>query len=113
MRIVLVEPSAPGRMALLAWLGDLGIEVAPFQDPQVAFPFLLGRLDQVEGVLVNGDDEPQTSRLLQRLEMLPAPVAVVTYSSRDPARASAMAIAGGPVTDRECCEPPRRVGTLG
>lgn len=96
MRIVLVEPSATARTALQAWLGDLGIEVAPFRDPQIAFLFLLGRLDQVDGVLVNGDDEPQTSRLLQRLEMLPSPVAVVTYSARDPERAAAMAVACGP-----------------
>jgi len=94
MRIVLVEPSATERRALSAWLGDLGIEVAPFGDPHVAFLFLLGRLDQVDGVLVNGDDEPRTSRLLARLEML-APVAVVTYSGRDPERLSAIAIAGG------------------
>jgi hypothetical protein len=95
MRVVLVEPSATGRTALVTWLRDLGIEVAPFRDPHVAFLFLLVRLEEVDGVLVNGDDAPQTSRLLRRLEMLPAPVAVVTYSSRDPGRASAMAIAGG------------------
>lgn len=36
IRLVLVEPSATGRRVLSAWLGDLGIEVAPFGDPQVA-----------------------------------------------------------------------------
>lgn len=97
MRIVLVEASAAGRRALSARLADLGVEVAPFGDPHVAFLFLLGRLDHVDGVLVNGDDEPQTSRLLQRLEMLPAPVAVVKYSGKD-GRASTIAIAGREAT---------------
>lgn len=56
----------------------LGIAVASFQDAHTAFLFLLGRLEDVDGVLVNGDDEPQTFRLFRRLEMLPSPVAVVT-----------------------------------
>lgn len=69
--------------------------MAPFGDPHVAFLFFLGRLDQVDGVLVNGDDEPGTSRLLQRLEMLPSQVAVVTYSDRDPEREGAIMVTGG------------------
>lgn len=60
-----------------------------------------GRLDRVDGVLVNGDDEIRTGRLLARLEVLAAPVAVVTYSGRDPGRAAATAIAGGPATAPE------------
>lgn len=95
MRVVLVEPSASGRRSLSAWLSDLGIQVAPFGDPHIAFLFLLGRLDEVDGVLVNGDDQPRGSRLLRRLEMLPAPVAVVTYSGPDVGHAAAtIAIAG-------------------
>ena len=82
-------------MTLVACLRRLGLAVAPFADPHIAFLFLLGRWEDVDEVLVNGDDEPQTSRLLRRLEMLPAPVAVVTYSGRDPERAAALAIAGG------------------
>ena len=96
MKVVLVEPNASARATLVARLRRLGIAVASFQDAHTAFLFLLGRLEDVDGVLVNGDDEPQTSRLLRRLEILPSPVAVVTYSGRDPERATAMAIAGGP-----------------
>lgn len=107
MRIVLVEPSATGRRALSAWLGDVGIQVAPFGDPHVAFLFLLARLDQVDGVLVNGDDEPRTSRLLQRLEALPEPVAVVTYSGRERGCAARIAVAGRARTHPERPEPTR------
>jgi hypothetical protein len=103
MRIILVEPSVAGRTALSARFGDLGIEVAPFGDPHVAFLFHLGRLDQVDGVLVNGDDVVRTSRLLARLEMLAPPIAVVTYSSRDPGRAAAIAVVGGPATATRGC----------
>jgi hypothetical protein len=94
LRIVLVDPITEGRSELLAWLAGLDIEVAPFLDPQVAFLFILGRADEVDGVLVNGDDEPQAARLLRRLEMLPVPVPVVTYSSLDPTRPPSLAIAG-------------------
>lgn len=95
VRIVLVEPSAAGRVMIKARLGDLGIEVLALGDPYIAFLFLLGRMHQVDAVLVNVDDEPRTSRLVQRLEVLPAPIAVVTYSARDPEREAALMVAGG------------------
>jgi hypothetical protein len=96
MKVLLVEPNTSALTALVTHLRRVGIAVAPFQDAHMAFLFLLGRLEDVDGVLVNGDDEPQMSRLLRRLEMLPAPVAVVTYSGRDLEREAATAIAGGP-----------------
>lgn len=96
MNVLVIEPNATARAALAARLTDLGIGVASFQDPYVAFLFLVGRLEEVDGVLVNSDDELETSRLLRRLEVLPAPVAVVTYSGRDPERAAVMAAAGRP-----------------
>lgn len=107
MRVVLVEPSAGARTALSSQLGELGIEVASFADPHVAFLFLLGHIDRTDGVLVNGDDERRTSRLLARLEMLAAPVAVVTYSGREPGRAAAIAVAGRTARRAERREPQR------
>ena len=94
--MLVIEANAAARAELVEQLRRLGRAVAPFADPHIAFLFLLGRLENVDGVLVNGDAEPRTSRLLRQLEMSPAPVVVVTHSGLHPQRAVAMAIAGEP-----------------
>lgn len=96
MRVLVVEADVSVRADVVDRLLYSGLEVAAFGDPQTAFLFLLGRLEQVDGVLMNADDEPQASRLLRRLEMLGVPIAVVTYSGRDPSHETEMTIAGAP-----------------
>jgi hypothetical protein len=86
MRVVLVEPDAGARRELVAELQQCGIAVAPFGDPRIAFLFLLGKLDEVDGVLVDDDDAELPAWLRCRLDILPVAPLVVTYSGRHPER---------------------------
>lgn len=63
--------------------------------PRTAFFFLLARVDEVDGVLVNGDEGEWSSWLRRRLEMLSAPLPIVTYSGCNPEREAR--ITGGSV----------------
>lgn len=81
MTVVLVDPNVGERGELVASLRQKGFTVAPFSDPGIALLFLLGKLGEVEGVLVS-DEAEWSSDLRERLEVLPVALTVVTYSRR-------------------------------
>jgi hypothetical protein len=85
--VVLVEPDLAGRRALDSLLRHSGVSVASFADPQIAFLFLLARVDEVEEVLVNDDGGAWSDWLRRRLELLYAaslPPSVESYSALRP-----------------------------
>ena len=88
MRVVVYEPGSEARAVLCEQLRDLGCSVAPFRDAQVAFLFLLGRLHEVDGVVVSVDQPRQGRWLIEHLELVRQPLAVVTYSGGDGASAA-------------------------
>jgi hypothetical protein len=92
---MVVDADASTRTDVIEQLGAEGIDAASFANPDVAFFFLLGRLDELTGVLVNEDDGSRVPGLLRRLEMLPVPIAVATYSGRDAQRPVTMGVVGG------------------
>ena len=94
MRVVLVEPNPDARREFVELLLRCGVVVAPFADARVAFLFLLGKLEEIDGVLVNEDDD-MPSWLRRRLDLLPAGPPVVAYSGRHPKREAR--ITGGPL----------------
>jgi hypothetical protein len=85
MTVVVYEPVREARAALCGQLRDLGHRVAPFTDARVAFLFLLGRLHEVDGVVVNVDAGSRGRWLIERLCLVGQPLAVVTYSEDDAA----------------------------
>lgn len=92
MRVVLLEPDAEVRGELVESLQRCGIAVSAFADPRMALLFALGRLGELDGVLVNGQCG-WPAWLRRRLEMLPAAPRVLTYSGSHPEREAR--IAGG------------------
>lgn len=86
MKVLLVEPDGDLRGELAALLQRSEIAVAPFSDPRTAFLFLLARLDELDGVLVNDDEGEWSAWLRRRMEMLPVRLPLASYSGRDPAR---------------------------
>lgn len=96
MNVVLVEANAVARPGIEGLLRSLGARsVACFGDPEIAFRFLLGRLHEVQAVVVDEDD-PEAPGLLRRVRALPARIAVVAYSGRRLAAAAERDGAPGP-----------------
>jgi hypothetical protein len=86
MKIILVDPDLSGRTELIAMLQRCGIAVAPFADPRTAFLFLLARLEELDGLLVNDDDGGWSDWLRSRVEILSTELPVLSYSGRHPQR---------------------------
>jgi hypothetical protein len=87
MKFVVYEPGRETRALLCEHLSTLGFKIAPFGDAQVAFLFLLGRLDEIDGAIVNVGDLGGPW-LMKRLGLLGEPLAVVTYCEADAERAA-------------------------
>ena len=83
-QVVLFEPDGRTRSVVSEELRGVGCAVAPFADARMALLFLLGRLEEVDGAIVNVDKPGQGDWLLRRLRLVPAPLAIVTYSARRP-----------------------------
>lgn len=108
MKLVLVERNATARSALGTLMRGLGVGVVSFADPNIALLFLLVRLREVDGVVLNEDDEC-ASTLLSRLETLPASPAVVTYSSRELERGATIGCGASPIEALTRSRAPHRV----
>lgn len=92
MKLVLIEPDLLARPALEALLRRLGARVVlTFAHAEIAFCFLLGRLHEVDGVVVNEDGEA-ASRFLRRFGAVPASPPAATYSGRSLARAARLVL---------------------
>jgi len=83
MKFVVYEPCRETRALLCEHVSTLGFEVAPFGDARVAFLFLLGRLDEIDGAIVNVGDLGKGRWLMECVELLEEPLAVVTYAEVD------------------------------
>ena len=79
MKFVVYEPGRETRALLCEHLCALGFGVAPFGDAHMAFLFLLGRLHEIDGAIVNVGGRGNGAWLLEHLELLEEPPAVVTY----------------------------------
>lgn len=82
MKVLLVDPHPNRRCDLVAMLQASGISVSVFTHPRTAFLFLLARLSEVDGVLVNDDEGDWSHWLRTRVELLSAPLPVASYSAR-------------------------------
>lgn len=83
MRVVLVDDNATARASLGEELRECGCSVLTFADARLSFLFLLAKLGEIDAVAINVDEAGQGAWLLERLEMLPVPLSVVTYSAND------------------------------
>ncbi len=79
MNVVLIDSDADVRFAMRGLLEACGLNVLPFADAHFAFLYLLGRVEEIDTVIVN---EEVANAVLRRLRAL-GPVAMATYSDRD------------------------------
>ena len=98
MKVVVFEPDGEARVNLRNELTGLGCSVACFGDARMAFLYLLGRLHEVDGVVVNIDEPNRGTWLVRHLEVIPEPLSVVTYSTRE--RSNGAEIQGALFLDR-------------
>lgn len=84
MKFVVYEPGRETRARLCEQLGALGFGVAPFADARVAFLFLLGRLHEIDGAIVNVGAAGEGPWLMKHLGLLAEPLALVTYGEVSP-----------------------------
>lgn len=85
MRILLVDPDPAFRRDLSERLQGLGLSVLCFANARIAFLFALTRLDAVDAVLVNDDDDGRAAWLQGRLAVASeAPPPLLAYSGRRP-----------------------------
>jgi len=84
MRLVVVDGSPTGRGEIVDLLEVDGASVVAFSEPRTAFLFVLSKLHELDGIVVNDDEGEWSSWLRARLACLETPIPVAAYSSRDP-----------------------------
>lgn len=86
MKVALVDADPFVRREIVEVLQVHGVSVASFSDPHTAFLFVLGRLHELDGVLVNDDCGRWSPWLRARVELLSTPLPVASYSGQHPER---------------------------
>jgi hypothetical protein len=84
MRLVVVDRSPTGRREIVDLLELDGASVMAFSEPRTAFLFVLSKLHELDGIVVNDDEGVWSSWLRARLAYLETPIPVAAYSSRNP-----------------------------